>query len=384
MSVRFTTSATTLLATAAVVTATLQIPVAGAVSTATPAGRAAQFILNDYKANPDSWSNGNGIDATFALAAAGATKAEAQPLINKISEGIAEYASVGGNTVPDAAALGKSLAFANLVGADPRNIDGVNLEAELANLRQADGSYRSGGYNPVAGSFELSWILIGLQGTAGHSQSELAQSAEYLKNQRCADGKWGGAPKEEGQPCAFSDIDSSAISVQALAAVGEADYAKTTAAEFVKDMQPNGSYLGWAPVGPAPQSTTSTATAAMMFAAVGDQANLSKTQSFIKSNQYSASQPNGLAGAIADTAEIRDTVTTPNAGTRLATAQATIPLAGDTYATAEFASGTNPTNPAPTPTGSSDIITFITDLFGSWFAGASAFIPQLLAMLPRA
>lgn len=173
---------------------------------------------------------------------------------------------------------------------------------------------------------------------------------EFLRAQQCADGGFRLYPQAE--PCA-SNPDATGIAVQALvAAAGPADTDVTEATAYLAGlMDSNGGIGGEPPTDGV--NANSTGLAAGAFAAAGDTANAAKARSFLASLHLGCTAPEELRGAIAYDAAA---LARPELGTqlRMATGQAAVGLAGQSYVTVSAAgNAADPVqldcSPAPEP-----------------------------------
>lgn len=388
------TKFTVLATSSALLLSSLTAPAAVAVDTATPSGSAADYVQKQITAGEGHIAGdaGANIDAAFALAAGGATKDEAAPLLGHINGSLGAYVQDAQTGAYKAGALGKALLYADLAGENASSVGGVDVAGELAKLRQADGSYLTKtGATSKEGTFSQALIVLGLFRAGMLDGGATNPAVTYLASLQCTNGGFGfGAPAADGS-CA-ADADMTGLAVQALATAGKTDAATRGAQQLAGSMDAQGgvaSFFGGA-------NSNSTALAAMAFADVKDQANLNKAVGFVKSLQLGAEAPEAVRGGVVYQADRKTTTTAPNDELTRSTTQAAVALAGKSYATTEFATTpSNPSDPAPsdpadpnTPGDSAEgstgslstggIIGIIVAVLGALGLGFLALNPQLL------
>jgi prenyltransferase beta subunit len=155
---------------------------------------------------PDgSWSTGFGhpagitIDALHALRAAGRGNADA---LTYLTRQAAAYCT-------SAAATGKLVAGLVAAGLDPRDIAGFDAVAKLESFAQNSGAY--GDPTATATLADQAWAMIGLAALRAPAEP---QTVSHLMAQQNPDGGWGWTAGQQ------SDPDSTALALQALAALG--------------------------------------------------------------------------------------------------------------------------------------------------------------------
>ena len=293
------------------------------------------FLAGDLAANNNVITDfgytqhGPTIDAVIALAASGAGAAQAQATTAALAADVEGYIGTGGEIYTGA--TGKLLTLTAVQGESATDFGGVNLIERLRSTLTDEGRFVDvsewGDYSNTLGQ---SWAIIGLERAAAGAD---ASAVEFLRDQQCADGGFRLYPETE--PCA-SNPDATGIAVQALvAAAGSADPDVSEATTYLADlMDSNGGIGGEPPTDGV--NANSTGLAAGAFAAAGDTTNAAKARSFLASLHLGCSAPEQLRGAIAyDAAALAQ----PELGTqlRMATGQAAVGLAGQSYVTVSAA-----------------------------------------------
>ncbi|QIK71409.1 hypothetical protein G7070_02775 [Propioniciclava coleopterorum] len=245
-------------------------------------------------------------DALVALAAANdpATAPAVEKLTAVLTGKGKDYAAGS----PEAAA--KVAVALESVGQDPRTAAGADLIAAVKGGIAADGSFGS-----YPGPFATGLAAVAL--TRADEAVPDALGSKLLTFQN-ADG---GFTYEAGQP---SDADSTALAMQALSALGDQDNLDKAIAWAQANVQADGSFAGFNPV-------NSTAVMAAALAPTGQ--NVADSVAYLVGQQ----QPGGAF---------------QNAGADdlLATAQATLGLAGVSYLDAAWSEAPSP-SPTATPAG---------------------------------
>lgn len=309
------------------------VPSAAAVDSSTPAGAAADYLLRDAAAHDGHFMGeydgekfddiGLNIDAAFAAAAGGATKQEAESIVKYTSDNIAEYTAGG------AGAMGKALAYATLVGEDPHSIDGVDLLRGLKDLEQEDGSFKAkADGKETLDSTNQAWVVLGLFRAGQLDGGSTHPAVTYLASLQCEDGSF----RDYANKCS-GETDPAGFAVQVLAAVGANDEA-AKGAEFLEEQQGDkgGVKTSW-----APENANSTALAAMALSSAEKQDQAKEAEQFLQGLQLDDSAPESVRGGVASNEEEQGETAEPNDTLRRNTTQAALALAGQNYATVEFA-----------------------------------------------
>jgi hypothetical protein len=158
------------------------------------------------------------IDAVFAFAAAHvaddhATRATAWLATPDILTGY-----VGDGTTEAYAGATAKLALAVEVrGGDPASFGGIDLVARLRSLQQPSGRFTDrSAWGDYSNAFSQSLAILELDRTAAGAPST---AVDFLAHSRCADG---GYPLRFAQSTCTSDVDATAMAVQALLATDRA------------------------------------------------------------------------------------------------------------------------------------------------------------------
>ncbi|WP_341716478.1 peptidase [Micromonospora sp. FIMYZ51] len=196
------------------------IPV-GAVRSDAAAGWLARQLVDgerfeavfDGVAYPDQ---GLTLDAVFAFAAAGVADDFGAPALAWISQPSVRDGYIGDGTTEAYAGATAKLALAVAVrGGDPTDVGGVDLIARLRSLQTPGGRFTDqSAWGDFSNAFSQSFAILALKRTA---QGVPAVAAGWLAGTRCPDG---GYPLLPAQPVCTSDVDATALVVQALRAAG--------------------------------------------------------------------------------------------------------------------------------------------------------------------
>lgn len=175
------------------------------------------------------------IDGVIALTAAGVGGDTADAAIAWLGDPSNVGGYVGdGETESYAGSLAKLALGAQVRGADPTDFGGggVDLLARLTARQQDSGRFSDQSqYGDFSGTFSQSFALLALE-RAGVS-APVTSGTAYLTGQQCDDG---GFPQSfDGQTCT-SQVDATALAVQALLAVGAAD-AAADAVDYLEAQQ---------------------------------------------------------------------------------------------------------------------------------------------------
>lgn len=294
------------------------------------------------------------IDAVLAFAAAGVADESAGKAMTWLarSENLGGYVGDGA-TESYAGAHAKLLLALEVRGLDPTSFGGINVAERLTALLRAEPDPQAGrfsdksAYGDYSNTFSQSLAIIGLSRS---SHDAPATASTFLAGQQCADG---GFPVQFGQQSCASDVDATALAVQALrlsdddAANGAADKGLTW---LVSAQRSDGGFLGGAPANTP--NANSTGLAAQALKGNGYDTQADKAVDFLVSLQV------GCVGAEADRGAIAAQTTGFDKATATrATAQAVLGLSGVGLAelTAQDSTSDLPTldcagQPSPTPT----------------------------------
>lgn len=291
---------------------------------------AADLAANGNRITDSGWTQyGPTVDAVFALAASGAGADQAAATVSLLRDEVEQYIGGGGESY--AGATGKLLTLAAVQGVSATDFGGVDLVARLGSLLTADGRFADvSEWGDYSNSLGQSWAILGLERATGRVDPT---AVSFLRAQQCADGGFRLSPGAE--PCA-SNPDTTAMAVQALVSVAGAD--DTDAAEgtaYLAGLMDAAGGIGGEPPTDAVNANT-TGLAAGAFTAVGDTVHAERARSYLASLYVGCAAPENLRGAIAYDAAAH---AAPELGTqlRLATGQAAVGLAGQSYVTVSAA-----------------------------------------------
>jgi hypothetical protein len=348
---------TTLLAGSAVAVMLAAPPVHAAPTTDQPAPAAAGWLAGEMvdgqrfetefqgQVFPDQ---GLTLDAVLAFAAAGV----AGDRIDAALDWLATPDVLGGylGTAFESAFAGSyaKLAFAAQVnGRDPTGFGGEDLIAGLRELQDDSGRFVDQPED-FSNGFSQAFAILALDRTAEGAPPE---AVDFLVGEQCPDG---GFPLLFAQSPCVSDVDSTALVVQALSAAGEPAAAAEGLAWLVASQQPDGGFAGSPPTNVV--NANSTGLAAQALRAGGEDAAADRAVGFLLGQQIGCDGPAEQRGAIAYDENGFDP-----SNVRRATAQGILGLAGvgmaDLDGTAAVAdaprlacAGTPPSSPTPSPT----------------------------------
>lgn len=349
---------------------TTAIPAASA--TPLPTGAIAAisgFVASDLAANEDRISDagwpqyGPTVDAVFALIASGAGAEQAAATVTVLRDEVEQYIGAGGESY--AGPTGKLLTLASAQGVSATDFGGVNLVERLGSQLADSGRFVDvSEWGDYSNSIGQSWAILGLDRATGRVD---ASAVDFLRAQQCSDGGFRLHPETE--PC-VSNPDTTGMAVQALVAVaGSADPGAVKGTAYLAGLMDADGGVGGEPPTDAVNANTS-GLAAGAFAAVGDTVNADRVRSYLASLYVGCAAAEDLRGAIAYDAAAQ---AAPELGTqlRVATGQAAVGLAGQSYVTIS-AAGNSPApvrldcNPASEPDGHSTATGSLGSLGSSW------------------
>jgi Prenyltransferase and squalene oxidase repeat len=282
-------------------------------------------VVFDGVAFPDQ---GLTIDAVFAFAAArtaggyGARAAAwlAQPDV------AAGYAGDGAEAY--AGATAKLALAAQVRGLDPASFGGIDLLDRLRGLQAPSGRFTDRSvFGDFSNAFSQSFAVLALDRAGGAP----AAAVRFLAGSRCPDG---GFPLLFAQVTCDSDVDATAMAVQALLAAGQRVAAAPAVRWLVVRQAADGSFAA-----SGVPNANSTGLAAQALAVAGQPAAWRKARQFLLGLQVGCSGERADRGAIGFAAGGFDPATAPRA-----TAQAVPGLAGAGFA-ALRAAGSDPAGP---------------------------------------
>lgn len=271
------------------------------------------------------------IDAIFAFAAAGVADSYGASALTWLSQPAVLTGYVGDGTVEAYAGATAKLTLAVQVrGDDPTAFGGVDLVTQLRGLADPSGRFSDrSAWGDYSNAFSQSLALLALDRTPAGAP---AAAASYLAGSRCADG---GYPLQFAQPTCVSDVDATALAVQALLAVDRYADAAAGLHWLIAVQGTDGGFTGAGGVANA----NSTGLAAQALWAGGRLIAAARANIFLLHLQVGCSGPAANRGAVAYTSTGFDAATAPRS-----TAQATLGLARVGFA-ALSASGARPAAP---------------------------------------
>ncbi|WP_330275365.1 peptidase [Lentzea sp. NBC_00516] len=268
------------------------------------------------------------IDAIFAFAAARSSDTNAEKAITWLAKPEITTGYVGSGTEAYAGAHAKLLLAAKVRHKNGNSFGGADLEAGLRGLLAPSGRFSDrSDFGDFSNAFTQSLALLALDRTPGGTP---AAARTFLAGTQCPDG---GFPLNFGQtPCA-SDVDSTALVVQALRATGDSVNAAEGTTWLVSKQNADGGFS----VGANASNANSTGLAAQALAG-------HRPAAATQARQFLRSLAVGCPGAVADRGAIAydatgfDQTTAPRA-----TAQAVLGLTGVKLANLD--GGGNPAAP---------------------------------------
>lgn len=268
----------------------------------------------DGTAYPDQ---GLTIDAVFAFAATGEADDYAARALTWLAKPEISSGYLGDGVTESYAGATAKLALAVQVrGGDPASFAGLDLIARLRALETPTGRFSDKSqWGDYSNTFGQSLALLTLDRTAAGAP---ATASAFLASTRCADG---GYPAAFGQPTCTSDVDATAIAVQALIAVGRWSDA-TPGLNWLVSVQ--GTDGGFAAYGV--ENANSTGLAAQALYAGGRWTAAGKGRDFLRSLQVGCQGAAELRGAINYKAGAFDPTTANRA-----TAQGVLGLAHESF-----------------------------------------------------
>ncbi|GLZ80598.1 hypothetical protein Afil01_54050 [Actinorhabdospora filicis] len=266
----------------------------------------------DGTAYPDQ---GLTIDAVFAFAATGEAGDYAARALTWLAKPEISSGYIGDGTTESYAGATAKLALAVQVrGQNPKNFAGLDLIARLRALETPTGRFSDKSqWGDYSNAFTQSLALLTLDRT---HNGPSAASVSFLAGTRCADG---GYPLLFAQPTCTSDVDSTAMAVQALIAVGRWQDAAPGLNWLVSVQGADGGFAAY-----GVENANSTGLAAQALYAGGRWTAATKGRDFLRSLQIDCSGPLAQRGAVNYKAGAFDPTTANRA-----TAQAILGLADE-------------------------------------------------------
>ncbi|OWV09513.1 peptidase [Micromonospora wenchangensis] len=274
-------------------------------------------VVFDGVAYPDQ---GLTLDAVFAFAAAGVADDFGAQALDWVTRPDIRDGYVGdGGTEAYAGATAKLALAVQVRGGDPTDVGGVDLIARLRGLESPSGRFTDrSAYGNYSNAFSQSFAILALDRTA---HGVPATAAIWLAGTRCPDG---GYPLLPAQPVCTSDVDATALAVQALQAAGRPADAAAGLRWLVSVQGANGSFADSSGV----PNANSTGLAAQALRAGH------RPLAWLRARAYLVGLQVGCGAAPADRGAVDfDGGTFDPATATRATGQAVLGLTGDGYAT---------------------------------------------------
>lgn len=264
---------------------------------AEPAPSAGTWLAGQFE-NGDHLLRGPGLldhgltaDGVFALAASGAGKSTAV----KAAAWLAQpdqlaYFAGDGESESYVGGLVKLALVAQTLGTDPHEFAGVDLLARLSALQEESGRYRDR-TDPSfdqTNAFTQALAIIVLK----RAGLPFDKAVAFQVSTQCPDG---GFPISFGEPVCKSDVDGTAMVLQALLAAGE----KKASAEAMTWLAAQQKADGGFPSATAGPNANSTGLAVGALVAGGRTDAADKAVAYLKSLQIGCSGPEAQRGAIA-------------------------------------------------------------------------------------
>ncbi|GAA3211958.1 prenyltransferase/squalene oxidase repeat-containing protein [Dactylosporangium siamense] len=246
-------------------------------------------VVFDGVAYPDQ---GLTIDAILAFAAAKASGTNAGKATAWLARPEILTGYIGDGTEAYAGATAKLALAVQVRGGSPAAFGGVDLITRLRGLQAPSGRFNDrSAFGDYSNQFTQAFALLALSRTPAGAP---ATGATYLAGTRCADG---GYPLYYDQPACVSDVDATALAVQALLAVHRPADAAPAIAWLVSRQAGDGSYTDGAGV----VNANSTGLAAQALAVAGRPVAWLKARGFLLTLQVRCTGPAADRGAIAYT-----------------------------------------------------------------------------------
>ncbi|MFC4039579.1 peptidase [Dactylosporangium siamense] len=285
-------------------------------------------VVFDGVAYPDQ---GLTIDAIFAFAAARTAGTNAAKATTWLARPEVLTGYIGDGTEAYAGATAKLALAVQVRGGNPSAFGGVDLITRLRGLQAPSGRFSDrSAFGDYSNAFTQAFALLALDRTAAGAP---ASGAAFLIGTRCADG---GFPLYFGQATCVSDVDATALAVQALLATGNTTAAAPAVTWLLSVQTSAGAFAD----GNGTVNANSTGLAAQTLRVAGRPGAWLKARTFLLSLQVRCPGPIADRGAIAYTTTGFDPATAVRA-----TAQAVPGLTGAGFATLTAAG-----SQAPAPT----------------------------------
>ncbi|MFY1668525.1 peptidase [Plantactinospora sp. WMMB334] len=283
-------------------------------------------VVFDGVAYPDQ---GLTLDAIFAFAAAKVADTNASNATAWLAQPAVTTGYIGDGTEAYAGATAKLALGAQVRGLNPAAFGGVDLIARLHTLMAPTGRFTDrSAFGDFSNMFSQSFAVLALDRAGG---APPAAAVAFLAGARCPDG---GFPLLLAQATCVSDVDATALAIQALLAADRPLVAQAAARWLVSVQADDGSFTA-----NGVANANSTGLAAQALRTAGRVVPWLHARQFLSSLQQTCTAPAVNRGAIAYTDGGYDATTATRA-----TAQAVPGLAGSGFATLS-AAGSHPAAP---------------------------------------
>ena len=257
------------------------------------------------------------IDAVFSFAAAKSADAFAARATAWLARPEILTGYIGDGVEAYAGATAKLSLEAQVRGLDPRSFGGIDLLVRLRGLQTPSGRFSDRSvFGDFSNAFSQSFAVLTLHRAGGAP----AAAVSFLAAQQCADG---GFPLLFDQPTCVSDVDATAMAVQALLAAGRHAVAAAGARWLASVQGADGSFAA-----EGVPNANSTGLAAQALRVTGRLLDWLQARQFLLSLQVRCDGAPANRGAIAFTTDGFDPATAARA-----TAQAIPGLAGAGFGT---------------------------------------------------
>ncbi|MFI6097948.1 prenyltransferase/squalene oxidase repeat-containing protein [Lentzea sp. NPDC051213] len=300
--------------------------------------------------DPASGDTGLTADGIYALAAAGVGRSTAEKAAAWLAQPDQIAFFLGdGEAESYVGGLVKLALVAQTLGTDPHKFAAIDLLGRLSALQEESGRYRDR-TDPSfdqTNAFTQALAIIVLKRAGQPSDKPVT----FQVSSQCPDG---GFPIQFEQATCKSDVDATAIVLQALLAAGEKTATATASAKgldwLAKQQQADGGFQAMAP--PTNANTTGLAVGALVAGGRAEAAD--KAVAFLKTLQVGCAGPVAQRGAVSFDRNGFDAGTVVRATTQAMLGLARVSLA--TVSAADATAGvpaldcTTPPSPSPEPT----------------------------------
>ncbi|MFS8102322.1 terpene cyclase/mutase family protein [Lentzea alba] len=250
-----------------------------------------QFAQGDHLLNAPSIPDpGLTADGVFALAAAGVGKSTAVKAATWLGQPDQLSALIGADGESYVGGLAKLALVAQTLGTDPHEFAGVDLLARLAELQEESGRYRdlTDPSFDMTNAFTQALAIIVLK----RASLPFDKAVAYQVSTQCPDG---GFPIAFDEPVCKSDVDGTAMVLQALLAAGEKTASGKALGWLVAQQKPDGGF----PSATAGSNANSTGLAVGALVAGDRVPAADKAVAYLRTLQVGCAGPEAQRGAVA-------------------------------------------------------------------------------------